>query len=108
MDETKQYIEQAFGRLSEDKFMRSRVLLLLCVGAEQAVKAAAPEDLVTEDFPNGMTTDDVVREAVGDIVQLGARVTDVDAWIAAATEVRKALDGARLFADDAPGREAPR
>lgn len=106
MDEAKRYIEQAFGRLSEDKFMRSRVLLLLCVGAEQVIKTAAPKDLVTEDFPNGMTTDDVVREAVGDIVQLGARVTDVDAWIAAATEVRKTLSGARLFVDEPGGPHA--
>lgn len=106
MDEAKQYVEQAFGRLSEDKFMRSRVLLLLHVGAEQVVKAAAPEDLVTEDFPNGMTTNDVVREALGDIVQLGARVTDVDAWIAAATEVRKTLNAARLFVDEPGGPHA--
>ena len=106
MNEAKQYVEQAFGRLPQDLFRRARVLLLLHVGAEQVVKSATPGDLITEDHPGGMTSLDMVAEVVSDIIELGESVADLGAWAAAATETRKTLNAARLFVDEPGGPHA--
>lgn len=91
--EVEQYFESALGRLSDDAFIRIRILYLLQLGAYALVSSEQGKDLT----PEGL-----VRIAVSDIASLGERVTDVDAWIQAAKTNRQLMDAAKQFLDEVP------
>lgn len=92
--EVEQYFESALGRLSGDAFTRVRVLYLLQLGAYALVSSGQGKNL---------SPDHLVKTSVSDIVSLGERVADIDAWLQAAKASRQMMEAAKQFRDEVPG-----